>query len=53
MEYIFWIAFSLLVGAIASRCNQSFLPWTVLALLLSPLLAGVILAIVCLMKKNG
>lgn len=54
MEFIFWIVFSILVGAIASKYGQNFILWTVVALLVSPLLAGVILAIVCLTsKKNG
>ena len=36
----FWLFFAFLVGLLASSKGRSFLGWTLLALVISPLLAG-------------
>ncbi|MBO4221973.1 hypothetical protein [Bradyrhizobium neotropicale] len=46
MIFLSWIAFAALVGAFASmRRNRSGFGWFVLALIISPLLAGILVAI--------
>lgn len=53
MMFILWLAFAGLVGAAASKMKRSFLGWFILAILISPLLAGIILTICwCLAAKN-
>ena len=42
---ILWLAFAVLVGTAANARGRSGLGWLVLAVLLSPLVAGVILAL--------
>jgi len=42
---ILWLAFAVLVGTAANARGRSGLGWFVLAILLSPLVAGVILAL--------
>ena len=42
---IVWLAFAVLVGTAANARGRSGLGWFVLAMLLSPLVAGVILAL--------
>ncbi len=52
MAFIFWIAFAALVGALASKWKRNGVLWGILALLISPLLAAIILTIVHLLEKN-
>jgi hypothetical protein len=43
---VFWIAFSILVGVFAHvRRNRSGIAWFILALILSPVIAGALVAI--------
>lgn len=47
MEFLFfWVVFAAIVGAIASGKGRSFLGWTLLALLISPLVAGLAVLVV-------
>jgi hypothetical protein len=48
MIILLWLATAALVGAIASNKGRSGIGWFILAVLFSPLLAGIILAIVLL-----
>lgn len=41
---IFWLVCSVVVGGVAGRKHRSILGWFALSLLISPLLAGVLLA---------
>lgn len=46
MTFIFWIIFSLLVGLYAkNKKNRSMLNWTLITMLISPLISFVIVAI--------
>lgn len=47
---IFWVGFALVVGVAASRKGRSGFGWFLLACLLSPLLAGLLLLV---MPKQG
>lgn len=47
MEFLmFWVGFAVVVGLIANGKGRSFLGWTLLALLISPLLAGLLALVV-------
>ena len=41
----FWLMASIVVGIIASGKGRSFLGWTLLATLISPLLAGLLILV--------
>ncbi|MGB3513557.1 MAG: hypothetical protein WBA93_30975 [Microcoleaceae cyanobacterium] len=45
MTVIFWIALSVLIGALASGKNRSGIGWFLLSCLLSPLISAIALAI--------
>jgi cytochrome c oxidase subunit IV len=46
MMFLFWIAFALAVGVFANvRRNRNGFGWFVLAIIISPLLAGIFVAI--------
>ena len=45
MSFIFWIGLSLLVGYYASRRGRSMIAWTIISLLISPIFAAIIVAI--------
>ena len=46
MEWFFlWVALSAVVGMLASSKGRSFLGWTLLALTISPLIAGLIVLV--------
>lgn len=47
---VLWLGLAVVVGVIASGKGRSFIGWTILAMLISPLLAG-ILALVVSSKK--
>jgi len=49
---ILWFLFAVLVGVAASKYGRSGLLWTVIAIVTSPLVAGIILIVVCLPGKN-
>jgi hypothetical protein len=48
---LLWLVLCVLIGVWAQKRGRSFVQWSGLALLLSPLIAGIIL--VCLRKLNG
>ena len=48
--FLLWVGFAIVVGVVASNKGRSGFGWFVLALLISPLLAGLI---VLAMQRNG
>lgn len=53
MILVFWIALCCLVGAFAHKYNRSFWLWALVSMLISPLLGGIILVIICLMTDDS
>src|SRR5512135_2554777 len=49
---ILWLVFAVLVGVIAGKYGRSSFGWSILALAISPLIAGLILIVVLLPGKN-
>lgn len=52
MFFFFWIAFSIIPAIIASNKGRSSFGWFFLSLLISPLLAGIIVACLPPLAKN-
>mgnify|MGYP001411128111 CR=1 FL=1 len=48
---LFWLALSILVGVLANSEGRSGLCWTVLAMLISPLLAGILVLLLGAPRK--
>jgi len=47
VEWLFiWLFFALLVGLLASSKGRSFLGWLLLAIIISPLLAGLLVLVI-------
>lgn len=53
MEFlIFWFIFCVIVGAIATSKERNFIGWTLLAFLISPFIAGIIVLVLPKLKSN-
>jgi len=53
MVFLFWLAFAIAVGIAASSRGRSGLGWFILAVLISPLLAGIFLAVSPNLKRDA
>jgi len=46
MLVVFWIVISFIIGWAATTKDRSFIGWTFISLLISPIIAGIVLAII-------